>query len=89
MDELLPHSEAEANLLDDICIWMNENKEWFFSGAGLAILSAGFWLLGRVFKKRSRSLTQSIRSGDSSSNTQAGRDINFSQHNSKNDATDK
>lgn len=76
-------------MLNNICIWMNENKEWFFSGAGFAVLSASFWTLRRVFKSRSESLTQSIRSGDNSTNTQAGRDINFSQHHTKNDATDK
>lgn len=54
-------------------IW--ENKEWLFSGIGVAaILVVGRLLFGKSKGQKS----QTIKSGDSSINIQAGRDINYS-----------
>ncbi len=52
--------------------WCISNKEWFFSGGGVVLVS----LVGRILFKRMReSSTQTIRSGDRSNNVQAGRDV--------------
>lgn len=51
--------------------WIINNKEWFFSGAGIFIISL---VVGFFIKKR-RSLKQVQKSGSDSSNYQAGGDI--------------
>jgi hypothetical protein len=67
--------------LGDITTWVIENKEWLFSGAGLAAI---VWI-GRFFcKKRYATSTQTIRSGGKSINVQAGRDINIGSQKTKN-----
>lgn len=59
-----------ANLMQ----WMNDNKEWIFSGIGLAVIGL-IWKF--LFKEKSSSgRSQTIRSGRNSTNFQAGRDIN-------------
>ncbi|HDH27865.1 MAG TPA: hypothetical protein ENH13_01885 [Euryarchaeota archaeon] len=53
--------------------WVVDNKQVLFSGIGTAVVIG----VGRlIFKKRSASSTQNIRSGDNSTNIQAGGDIN-------------
>lgn len=54
--------------------WVIANKQWLFSGAGLVIVA---WVGRLIFNKRSASSTQTIRSGDSSTNVQAGRDVSI------------
>lgn len=51
--------------------WILQNKEWFFSGAGIFILS----LVVGFFIKRGKSKQQIQKSGSNSTNYQAGRDI--------------
>lgn len=54
------------------CIaWIVKNKEWVFSGVGVAIIA---WVAG-IFKKTRASSMQIIHSGDNSMNVQAGRDL--------------
>jgi hypothetical protein len=48
--------------------WLYENKEWVFGGIGAAIITA-------IIHRRSQSQRQ--RSGDKSTNIQAGRDVNM------------
>ena len=62
--------------------WVIDNKEWVFSGAGLAIVG---WMGRLFFKKNSASSTQTISSGDSSTNVQAGRDASFRTKKKEND----
>jgi LPXTG-motif cell wall-anchored protein len=45
-----------------------ENKEWLFSGAGVAIIA--FLISFFRKKKRNQSTSQKIKSGDNSTNTQ-------------------
>jgi hypothetical protein len=60
--------------LKEIVAWVCDNKEWLFSGAGLLVIG---WV-GRLFsKKRYASSIQTIRSGDGSTNVQAGRDVSI------------
>lgn len=54
--------------------WVIDNKEWLFSGAGLLVVA---WMGRLIFKKRCSSSTQTIRSGDNSTNVQVGRDANI------------
>lgn len=55
--------------------WINNNKEILFSGLGVAIIT---WLLNFIFKKKNKQqkdINQSQKSGNNSTNYQAGRDI--------------
>lgn len=60
--------------MEDFVAWVINNKEWLFSGAGLVVVA---WIGRLIFKKRHASSTQTIRSGDSSTNVQAGRDVSI------------
>jgi len=59
-------------------VWENiitsviDNKEWLFSGVGVLVVS---WVVHFLFKKRIP--TQTIRSGDGSTNAQAGGDVSI------------
>lgn len=50
--------------------WLEENKQWVFSGIGVVIVTAFF----KFFFKSSQ-LTQTQKSGKSSKNFMAGRDM--------------
>lgn len=53
--------------------WINENKEWIFSGVGVIVISA---IINAIFKgKKRKRLTQNQNSGKNSTNIQAGGDI--------------
>lgn len=53
--------------------WINENKDWFFSGGGVVFLG---WLGTIIFNKNKKDNNgQSISSGKNSINNQAGRDL--------------
>lgn len=57
--------------------WLNENKEWIFSGGGVVFVS---WLGALFFnKKKNDSKGQRISSGKNSKNYQSGRDINITE----------
>ncbi len=60
--------------------WLVENKEWLFSGIGVAIGAA---VIGRFFRtryKKDSNVTQVQRSkGKNSPNIQSGRDTHYSQ----------
>lgn len=53
--------------------WIIDNKEWLFSGAGIFLMSI---IIGLFVKKQSSS-KQVQKSGDKSTNYQAGGDINI------------
>ena len=55
--------------------WVIDNKEWLFSGVGVVVVA---WLARLIFKRVCASPTQTIRSGDRSTNIQAARDVNIS-----------
>jgi plastocyanin domain-containing protein len=60
--------------MEKLMQWINDNKEWVFSGIGLALIGL-IWKF--FFKDKSASgRSQTIRSGRNSTNFQAGRDIN-------------
>ena len=61
--------------------WLNANKEWVFSGVGVAILTG----VAAVLLKK-RSLSQNQQSGNNSMNIQAGGNINLNAKDEKNDA---
>jgi len=58
--------------LEEFVGWVIDNKQWLFSGVGLVVIA---WVVRLIFRKRYASSTQTIRSGDSSTNVQAGRDV--------------
>jgi hypothetical protein len=60
--------------LEKFIAWVIENKDWLFSGVGLTVF---YWVGALFFKKTNTSSTQTIRSGDSSTNVQAGRNVNI------------
>lgn len=57
--------------------WVLENKEWLFSGAGIFLLSLLFGLVAR----KKVGFKQNQKSGKSSTNYQAGGDINIGDRN--------
>ena len=59
--------------MEKFVAWVIDNKQWLFSGIGVTVVAL---ILSFILKKRSASSNQNIRSGDSSINTQAGRDVN-------------
>ena len=69
--------------MEDFAAWVIDNKEWLFSGVGLVVVA---WVGRLIFKKKTyASSTQTIRSGDSSTNVQAGRDVNIATKKMGND----
>lgn len=66
--------------------WAIENKEWLFSGVGLALLAG---LGSIIFNKRHTTHTQTIKSGNNSTNMQSGRDINIVNTKMRSDAEDE
>lgn len=57
--------------------WLNENKEWLFSGGGVVFIG---YVGTRFFRKNKEDLNkQSIESGKNSKNYQAGRDISIKE----------
>lgn len=61
--------------VSDALAWVLENKEWIFSGIGVAAIG---WLF-LLFKRRQNGLSQRQRSGDNSTNLHSGRDINLNR----------
>lgn len=57
--------------------WLMQNKEWFLSGFGVAILS----IVVRIIFREKSSLSQ--KSGKNSTNYQAGESINIENKNDK------
>lgn len=72
--------------MEKFVAWVIDNKEWLFSGAGLVVVA---WMGRLIFKKRCASSTQTIRSGDSSTNVQAGRDVNIRTKKKGNDVEEE
>ena len=68
--------------MEDFVAWVIDNKNWLFSGVGLVVIA---WLGRLIFKRIYASSTQTIRSGDSSTNVQAGRDFNIVRKKKRND----
>jgi len=62
--------------------WILDNKEWLFSGVGIVIIA---WVF-RLFYKQRQTSSQTIKSGDNSTNIQAGRDINMTSKDKGSDA---
>ena len=58
--------------MEAMSVWLINNKEWFFSGGGIVLVS---WIGRIIFRRMRDSSTQTIRSGDNSKNVQAGRDV--------------
>lgn len=57
--------------MEGISFWLNDNKEWLFSGVGLMVIAT---IIRLLYKRRQISSSQTIRSGNSSTNVQAGQD---------------
>jgi hypothetical protein len=57
--------------LDELIQWLGANKEWIFSGVGVALAA---WIGRVIFQGRQTASSQEIRSGDKTINIQAGRD---------------
>ncbi|MBX3615915.1 hypothetical protein [Nitrosomonas sp.] len=60
--------------MEEIVTWIFDNKKWLFSGIGFGII---VWIGRLIFKKTCTSSTQTIHSGNNSTNFQAGRDVNI------------
>lgn len=55
--------------------WIIKNAKWIFDGIGGVIFTV---IVGLIFKSKSRkSKSQSIKSGNNSTNIQSGNDINI------------
>jgi len=70
-----------------IISWIFDNKELLFSGSGVVLIA---WICRVLFKKkRTASSTQSIQSGDGSTNIQSGRDVSLGTQVKKSDVEEK
>lgn len=57
--------------------WINDNKEWFFSGVGVVIISGIFKLIfDRKKDTEGKSITYTQHSGNNSTNVQ-GNNVNY------------
>lgn len=72
--------------MEDFFAWIIDNKEWLFSGVGLVVVA---WVGRLIFKKTCVSSKQTIRSGDSSTNVQAGRDVSIGTKKKGNDVEEE
>ena len=68
--------------MEAMSAWVFSNKEWLFSGIGVMVFA---WVVQVIFKKTNASSTQTIRSGDGSTNIQGGRNVNIGASSKKND----
>lgn len=59
----------------DIIGWLDRNKQWVFSGTGVAVLSAIIAIVRWLIRRRAATPQQAQQSGAGSQNIQAGRDI--------------
>jgi predicted tellurium resistance membrane protein TerC len=65
-------------VLNQFMEWLIKNKEWVFSGIGVAVLAwIGGWLFLRSKSETARKQKQIQRSGDNSINIQAGGNIHW------------
>ena len=69
----------------EIISWFNSNKEWVFSGIGVAIFS----IIITWFFRRSQSKKQIQKSGNNSVNIQIGDSLNLHSKESKDERTQK
>lgn len=62
--------------MENFITWFLDNKvwEWLFSGAGVAVFLA---IVGYIYKQRQTASSQVIKSGNNSTNIQAGQNINI------------
>jgi hypothetical protein len=70
----------------DAVKWINDNKEWIFSGAGVVFITAIYYV---IFKRKKSGSSQKIRTGDNSINIQAGRDIEIRRESKNNNVEEK
>lgn len=61
--------------------WIVQNKEWVFSGFGVAIITA---IIGIIIGKK-KSIRQKQKSGDNSTNYQAAGDIKIGKESKDDD----
>lgn len=69
----------------EIINWLNSNKEWIFSGIGVAIISIVIHLLF----KRYQSKKQIQKSGNNSINIQVGDNLNIHTKETQDERTQK
>lgn len=69
----------------EILNWVNSNKEWLFSGIGVAVIVA----LISLFVKHPRSKKQIQKSGNDSVNIQVGDNLNLYAKESKDERSQK
>lgn len=64
--------------MEAITEWISNNYPWVFSGAGIFVLGG---IIAFFKRKRSGEITQKQRSGNNSTNIQAGGNVEFTQKN--------
>lgn len=79
-----PQLEKGGYRVDEFAAWIIENKEWLLPIAGAVFVAVG-WIVRLFFKRRHVSSAQIIRSGDSSTIIQAGRNINIGTRKKRDD----
>lgn len=72
--------------MEKFVTWVIDNAPWLFSGLGIVIVG---WLVRLIFNKTAASSTQIIRSGDSSKNIQAGRDVSVGMEKKRSDVDER
>lgn len=72
-------------MLETAIAWIDKNKDWLFDGLGVAVLSGIAWALWALFFKGKENPTQTINSGNNSTNIQVGQDLKIRGKEKNND----
>lgn len=72
-------------MLETVIAWIDQNKDWFFEGLGVAVLSGIAWAMWTLFFKGTGNPTQTINSGNNSTNIQVGQDLKIREKEKSND----
>ena len=78
-DALVSFAERREIIMDKVIIWVNENKEWFFSGIGVTIVTLIFAAIRKVFckKKQEKKQTRIEQVNYGTKSTQIGIQNNY------------
>ena len=63
--------------MDKVISWVNENKEWFFSGIGVTIVTLMFAAIRKVFCKQEKKQTRIEQVNYGTKSTQIGIQNNY------------
>ncbi len=76
----------EKQLFEQLLEWVIANKDWLFSGIGVAIAT---WIVRFLYMRGQKGPSQNIQSGENTTNIQAGRDVTYKSEPNRDDVKKK